>query len=351
MPKLTSLVALAFLVCDANATSAQAAVVTVGSPLTATFTVQSINVFATFANTTLPEAGANTVSPITGTVIRWRLLDADGGPFKLRVLRPAGGSTFTGVATSAGETPANHGLQTFTTSLPVQAGDLIGLDNAHVTGDHIGTAPVAGAEFSYWSPPLADGASLARTGGQAVEMSFNAEVQPPPVVSALGSSSGPAAGGTSVLIAGTDLENTTSVTFGGIPAAFGQVTESSLVATTPPSAAGPVLVTVKTLAGSSTATQSFSYQNAPAASPPASPAPVPTPVPNPTPGKTCTVPKLAGKSLKVSKTKIKGADCKVGKVTKKKGAKAATGKVVGQSEKPGTVVPAGTVVKVTLGKG
>jgi beta-lactam-binding protein with PASTA domain len=38
-------------------------------------------------------------------------------------------------------------------------------------------------------------------------------------------------------------------------------------------------------------------------------------------------------------------------VTKKKGAKGATGKVVGQSRKPGTVLPAGTVVKVTLGRG
>jgi beta-lactam-binding protein with PASTA domain len=66
---------------------------------------------------------------------------------------------------------------------------------------------------------------------------------------------------------------------------------------------------------------------------------------------TCTVPKLEGKSLKASKKKIRGADCKVGKVSKKRGAKAGKGKVVGQSKKPGTVLPAGTVVKVTLGKG
>jgi beta-lactam-binding protein with PASTA domain len=38
-------------------------------------------------------------------------------------------------------------------------------------------------------------------------------------------------------------------------------------------------------------------------------------------------------------------------VTTNKGAKAATGKVVGQSRKPETALPAGTVVKVTLGKG
>jgi beta-lactam-binding protein with PASTA domain len=63
------------------------------------------------------------------------------------------------------------------------------------------------------------------------------------------------------------------------------------------------------------------------------PAAAPTPTPAPAP--TCTVPKLAGKSLKASKKKIKGADCIVGKVTKKKGAKAATGKVVGQNKKTG----------------
>jgi beta-lactam-binding protein with PASTA domain len=66
---------------------------------------------------------------------------------------------------------------------------------------------------------------------------------------------------------------------------------------------------------------------------------------------TCTVPKLKGKSLKASKKKIKATYCKVGKVTKKKGARASIGKVVGQSRKPGTVLAAGTVLKVTLGKG
>jgi beta-lactam-binding protein with PASTA domain len=58
-----------------------------------------------------------------------------------------------------------------------------------------------------------------------------------------------------------------------------------------------------------------------------------------------------GKSQKASKKKIRSADCKVGKVTRKKGTKSATGKVAGQSRKPGTMWPAGTVVKVTLDKG
>jgi beta-lactam-binding protein with PASTA domain len=105
-----------------------------------------------------------------------------------------------------------------------------------------------------------------------------------------------------------------------------------------------VSITVTTNAGSATSGGQFTYES-PAGKP------IPTPAPILAPAKTCTVPKLKGKSLKSSKKKIKAADCKVGKVTKKKGAKAATGKVVGQSRKPGTALPAGTVVKVTLGKG
>jgi PASTA domain len=73
-------------------------------------------------------------------------------------------------------------------------------------------------------------------------------------------------------------------------------------------------------------------------------------IPTPALTRTCTVPKLKGRTLRASEKKIRGADCTVGKVTKKKGAEAKTGKVVGQSKKPGTVVAAGTAVRVTLAK-
>lgn len=71
--------------------------------------------------------------------------------------------------------------------------------------------------------------------------------------------------------------------------------------------------------------------------PPASPAP-----------QTCLVPALKGKKLKAAKKKIRAAGCKVGKVTKRKGATAANGKVVGQGPKAGKLVAAGTAVKLTL---
>jgi beta-lactam-binding protein with PASTA domain len=49
----------------------------------------------------------------------------------------------------------------------------------------------------------------------------------------------------------------------------------------------------------------------------------------------CTVPKLTGKKLKAAKKGLTRADCKLGKVTKKKGATAKGGKVVKQSPKAG----------------
>jgi beta-lactam-binding protein with PASTA domain len=46
---------------------------------------------------------------------------------------------------------------------------------------------------------------------------------------------------------------------------------------------------------------------------------------------------------------ITAADCKLGKVTKKKGVTTKTGKVVKQSPKVGRTAPAGSKVTVTLG--
>jgi hypothetical protein len=82
--------------------------------------------------------------------------------------------------------------------------------------------------------------------------------------------------------------------------------------------------------------------------PPASP-PGPAPTIRPkSPPPTCTVPALKGKKLKAAKQRIRGAECGVGKLKKRDGANGKNGKVVGQSPKPGTKVPTGTKVAVTL---
>jgi hypothetical protein len=64
----------------------------------------------------------------------------------------------------------------------------------------------------------------------------------------------------------------------------------------------------------------------------------------------CTVPNLIGGKLAAAAKKMKAAGCKIGKVKKKKGANVKSAKVVHQSVKPGTSLPAGAPVKLTLGK-
>ena len=44
----------------------------------------------TWTNTRLAP-GANLTSPADGTIVRWRIVEATGGPFYLRVLTPVGG--------------------------------------------------------------------------------------------------------------------------------------------------------------------------------------------------------------------------------------------------------------------
>jgi hypothetical protein len=64
----------------------------------------------------------------------------------------------------------------------------------------------------------------------------------------------------------------------------------------------------------------------------------------------CTVPNLKGKTLKAAKQRIRAADCKVGKVKRHRGAEARGTRVVGQRPRPGTILPAGSIVRVTVGK-
>lgn len=75
------------------------------------------------------------------------------------------------------------------------------------------------------------------------------------------------------------------------------------------------------------------------------------PVTNPPPAAPtpqCVVPKLKGEKLKAAKRALTAAQCKIGAVKKRAGATAKTGKVVKQSRPPGTTLPIGTKVTLTI---
>jgi hypothetical protein len=308
------------------ATAAQASTVTVGSVLPPGSTPTAFGQVQTFFNTALPEKGANLTSPVSGAIVRWRVQDAEGGPFYLRVLRPNGSGGYMAAGTSNPATPSGSGLQTFTANLPVKAGDLIGVDPTNAA-DKIGVAEVAGASYGFIFPPPFDGATVAPSGtvaGREVELS--AEVQPTPVISSITPSFGPVAGGTTVTITGTDLASASAVKFGSLPAAsFKAESETKITAVAPASTTvGAVDVTATTIAGTSANVEAdrFFYEG-------------------------CVVPKLKGKKLKAGKRALHQADCKPGKITRRKGK---PGKVLKQGAKPGKVLASGTKVNLTVGK-
>ena len=256
------------------AAPAGAAPVTVGSPLSASFTQTPSSGLATGANTALPEPGARALSPFAGAVRRWRVRGT--GTFTLRVLHPGGGGTFTSTAKSAPVSATGPGATVVTTALPIAAGDLVAIENGGPS-DRIGLAGGPGASYAYWSPALATGDTRAPSTYFSGELAFNADVVPAPVISAITPGTGSKSGGTRVAIAGSDLTDATAVSFGDTPAAsFTVDSDTSITAVAPPRAAGVVDIRVTTPSGTSTTSDDDHFAYATAAPPPASlPAPAP----------------------------------------------------------------------------
>jgi len=132
---LVTAIAVASLVFAASV--AQAATMTVGSPLTAT-PVGHFGGSATEVNVALSEPGARTASPVNGMITSYRVDVQTLGMFAIRAIRPAADGEYTGAGSSPPVMAGSTGLQTFAANVPVRAGDLIGLDlddNAGRSGD------------------------------------------------------------------------------------------------------------------------------------------------------------------------------------------------------------------------
>lgn len=158
--------------------SAAAADVTIGSNLAGP---ANTNICAGGISCTYIQTSGGTpvaASPVEGQVVRWRLkAGSTGGAVKLRVLRPSG-TTFTAIASSATETVASE-LNTFTTNLPIKAGDVVALDNS-TSGLYFTNSPaVALPLVKYFQPALADGAAGTPNNQTVnVELLMNADVTP-----------------------------------------------------------------------------------------------------------------------------------------------------------------------------
>jgi beta-lactam-binding protein with PASTA domain len=129
-----------------------------------------------------------------------------------------------------------------------------------------------------------------------------------------------------VMCEGLDFSGSTAVLFGVLPAAFTVNSDFEITATAPPSSTpGKVGITVQTPAGTTPSAKQFAYI-------------------------ACTVPKLKDRRLKSAKGRLRRKHCKPGRVKKLPGATAKTGRVVGQHPKPGSILPPGAAVSITLKK-
>jgi hypothetical protein len=308
----------------ALAGTAQAATVTVGSPLTAAF--ESVDCTDTNTCTALmagfPEPGALATSPVEGLVVRWRILQGSPGElYKLRVLTPTGGNAYTTTGTSAPASPVGVGIETFATALPIKAGQTVGIDID--PGAKIGFDKENGGAVLAWAPAIPEGPMPVPPKPVNGELAFNADVQPRPTITAISLAKGSFKGGASVTITGTDFIGVSAVSFGSTPAtSFTVGSEGQLTAVAPPLKVGATVpVNVTTAAG--TATSAALYK-----------------------ATACVVPKLKGKKLKAARKKLKKAECKLGKV---KGERSAGARVAKQKPKPGKKLAPGTKIKVTLG--
>ncbi|HET6874934.1 MAG TPA: IPT/TIG domain-containing protein [Acidimicrobiales bacterium] len=150
----------------------------------------------------------------------------------------------------------------------LSAGSTAGFNYARTAGaGMVAYNPSVGASVSPTASMSPAGTSA--TVGALVKVSGTVPPPPAPTVSGISPSSGPAAGGTSVTITGTNFTGATSVSFGSVAAASFTVTSSTSATATAPAGSGTVDVHVTSAGGTSAANSADRYSYI--APPPAAP--------------------------------------------------------------------------------
>lgn len=282
--------------------------------------------------------------PTKGVVTSWsvRSSPVPGQELTFKVFRPGGGPALPSFTVAAQDGPralVPGSINTFATEIPVMPGDLIGLNNANAaavpnycvfaTGD-------SGDGVWVKKGTSGPGETFEAESGQGEDrLDLTATILGPPTIATVSPTTGPPSGGTPITIVGTEFAHVKEVTIGSASVPFTVVSETSITTTTPAGSAGTTIpLSVTTAAG--IASSAFSYDSAT------------TVISAPAPA-ACKVPQLKTKKLKVAEKALSKANCKLGKVTRKKGVAAVKTKVVGQQPKPGTPRSTGSKVNVTLG--
>jgi hypothetical protein len=156
---------------------------------------------------------------------------------------------------------------------------ITGTNLLNTTGVSFGGTPAASfyvvsdTVVSAVAPPLAAGTfdvtvtTPAGTSALGSADRFVYTPAPAPAVTSLSPNNGSTAGGTSVVITGTNFTGASSVTFGGVAAAFVINSDTSITATSPAEVSGAVDVIVTTPTGTSATSSSDQFTYNPASQP------------------------------------------------------------------------------------
>jgi hypothetical protein len=124
------------------------------------------------------QAANGLTSPVNGTVISWSVRSGatSADSVALRVIRPLSGGLFLGGGTSTPQTPPASSTMSYPTSLPIAAGDRIGLNwGSGGPGEHLIDG---GGSDVRWAPALADGEQSAPDFTDTKEVAVNATIEP-----------------------------------------------------------------------------------------------------------------------------------------------------------------------------
>ncbi|MDZ3832818.1 MAG: putative Ig domain-containing protein [Sphingopyxis sp.] len=241
----------AVVITGTNLTGASA--VTFGGTAAASFTVNS----ATQITATSP--------PGTGTVnVRVTTVGGTSATAAANQYSFIAAPTVTGLSPTSG--PAAGGTTVVITGTNLTGASAVTFGGTAATGFTVNSATQITA-----TSPAGTGTGNVRVttvGGTSATAAANQySFIPAPTVAGLSPTSGPAAGGTTVVITGSNLSGASAVTFGGTAATGFTVNSSTQITATSPAGAGAVDVRVTTVGGTSSvsASDQFTYVAPPTA--------------------------------------------------------------------------------------
>ena len=172
-----------------------------------------------------------------------------------------GGFTYVAAPTITGLSP-NAGPTAGGSSVTISGANLSNVTSVTIGGAAATLGTNSSTSIVITTPAGTAGAAdvVVTTAGGSVTSTGGFTYIVGPSISTIAPNTGPAAGGTTVTITGTNLSGVTGVTIGGAAATLGANTPTSIIITTPAGTAGARDVVLTTAGGSVTSTGGFTYE-------------------------------------------------------------------------------------------